>query len=55
MDVLTLTQLLREASEKYEEAKAEFEDTDSCDAMHEMSEWLGTVHWLQSKLDKETK
>lgn len=55
MDKSTLQELLDEATEGYLESKAEFEDTDCCDSMHQMNEWRRTMHWLQGKLDKETK
>jgi len=52
LDKATLEALIEEASKNYEETNAEFEDSDSVDAMHDSEHWAKTIGWLTEKLKK---
>jgi hypothetical protein len=55
LDINTLLELQKEASNKYDEANELFEDSDSSEAMNEAEGWLQTIHWLSDKIKKQKK
>jgi hypothetical protein len=55
LDISTLEELLKEASENYDEANETFEETDCTEAMHATEQWQATVAWLDEKIKKQKK